>query len=229
MTQIINQRRLFHPSAGLFNIAFRQRKTRQHTLRILALVISLLAFPIFHLHPAVFAAQGINRRLMARAQSVAGDNFKHQAQTARGARVFGVSPLSRATLDAVDRGLTTLFDIARRRNYRARVNHQDYVIFIARADRTKDSSGAYSPDIALPAGQYGGSVYDQGGFVYAAGFVAAYTPSALIVAEHDQGQLQRLADVVRFEAEHIVLYHNDPQLYRQTADHSRGGGHPILQ
>jgi hypothetical protein len=40
--------------------------------------------------------------------------------------------------------------------------------------------------------------------------------------------LQRITDVVRYEGEHIVLYHNDRRKYRQTADHSKGGGHPIL-
>ena len=34
---------------------------------------------------------------------------------------------------------------------------------------------------------------------------------------------------VRFEGEHIVLYQNDRRRYQETADHSRGGGHPILQ
>lgn len=228
MLQLINQHCFLRSLTGFCHPAFHQRKIHQRARRALVLTISLLLLPVLNLNSAVSGVQGINRRLLARAQSVAGDNFKYQAQTAHGAQVLGVSQPSRATLDAVDQGLTTLFDIARRRNYKARLRHQDYVIFIARADRTKDSSGAYSPDIALPAGQYGGSIYDQGGFVYAAGFVAAYTPCALIVAEHSS-QLQRLADVVRFEAEHIVLYHNDPQLYRQTADHSRGGGHPILQ
>lgn len=176
--------------------------------------------------PEVYAQ--VDRRVVARAQSVTGDAFRHNAQTPRGARVYSVSPANQATLEAVDRGLDALFAVARRRGYGARVRFQDYVIFIARPDRTKDSTGQYSPDIAIPSGQYAGSVYDQGGYIYAAGFVLAYTPAALIVAEH-QGDLNRLSDVVRYEGEHIVLYHNDRALYQQTADHSRGGGHPILK
>ena len=39
----------------------------------------------------------------------------------------------------------------------------------------------------------------------------------------------KVSNVVRYEGEHLVLYHNDRQKYRETADHSRGGGHPILQ
>ena len=39
----------------------------------------------------------------------------------------------------------------------------------------------------------------------------------------------RISNVVRYEGEHIVLYHKDRRLYSRTADHSRGGSHPILQ
>jgi hypothetical protein len=35
--------------------------------------------------------------------------------------------------------------------------------------------------------------------------------------------------LVRYEGEHLVLYYNDRALYEKTADHSKGGGHPILQ
>ena len=112
--------------------------------------------------------------------------------------------------------------------YRNRLNYSNYTVFLARADRVRDGSGQYSPDIAVGSGQYAGSVYDQGGFVYAAGMVLAFAPSAFVIAEHDR-DLGRVSNVVRFEGEHIVLYHNDRALYAQTADHSRGGAHPILQ
>ena len=89
-------------------------------------------------------------------------------------------------------------------------------------------SGAYSPDIAIGAAQYAGSVYDKGGYVYAAGIVSSFNPMSFIVAEHDR-DFGRVSNVVRYEGEHLILYHNDQRLYRQTYDHSRGGGHPILQ
>jgi hypothetical protein len=92
----------------------------------------------------------------------------------------------------------------------------------------KDSSNAYSPDIAVPAGQYAGSGYDQGGFIYAAGMVLAFDPCAFVIADHSR-DFGRVSNVVRFEGEHLVLFHNDRRLYNSTADHSRGGGHPILQ
>ncbi|PYS79111.1 MAG: hypothetical protein DMF66_03870, partial [Acidobacteria bacterium] len=82
--------------------------------------------------------------------------------------------------------------------------------------------------IAVGAAQYAGSVYDQGGYIYAAGMVLSTEPCAFLIAEHER-DFQRIANVTRYEGEHIVLYHNDRRLYEQTADHSRGGGHPILK
>jgi hypothetical protein len=159
---------------------------------------------------------------------VSGDRFAYAARTPRGAVVYSVNQPSRAMLDAIDRGLSDLFAVARRNGYGRGLSFQNYTIFIARADRTQDSSGGYSPDIAVGAAQYAGSVYDQGGYVYAAGMVISFTPGAFVIAEHNR-DLNRVSDIVRYEGEHIVLYQNDRRRYAETADHSRGGGHPILQ
>lgn len=171
---------------------------------------------------------GADTRLIASAESYSGDRFTVEATTPRGARVYAVARPQMETLRAIDRGLSDLFVIARRHGYRARLNHSDYTIFVARPDRTRDSGGAYSPDIRLGAAQYAGSVYDRGGYVYAAGMVLSFQPCSFIIAEHER-DWQRVADVVRFEGEHIVLYHNDRRLFQRTYDHSRGGSHPILQ
>ena len=166
--------------------------------------------------------------LLARAQQVTGDRFQFQTTTNAGVRVYSVSRPNRASLNAIDRGLTQLFAVARRRGYRAGLSHADYTVFIARPDRTRNSDGAYSPDIALGAAQYRGSVYDQGGYVYAAGLVSSFEPCAFVIAEHET-DWARVSNVVRYEGEHLVLYHNDRRRYQQTYDHSRGGSHPILR
>jgi len=169
-----------------------------------------------------------DRVLLDEAKRITKDNFSFSAETAKGARVYSVTQPSSKMLEAIDKGLADLFAIARKNNYTRQTNYSDYTIFIAKADRTKDSSKNYSPDIAVGAAQYAGSVYDQGGFVYAAGMVLAYKPCAFVIAEHTK-DFGRVSDVVRYEGEHLVLYHNDRRLYNQTADHSKGGGHPILQ
>jgi hypothetical protein len=197
------------------------------SLILTAFVISSLLLPS-GLVSTVNAQGNVEQRLIARARQVTGDAFPIRVRTPRGANVYARVEPSPDVLRAIDNGLTELFNIASRHGYGAKLGHSYYTVFIARADRTKDSSGAYSPDIAVAANQYAGSVYDQGGYVYAAGMVMEFSHCVFIIAEHDR-DLQRIANVVRYEGEHLILYHNDRPLYQRTADHSRGGSHPILQ
>ncbi len=176
----------------------------------------------------VSTASAQNRAVLARAQSTTGDRFTVSARTAKGATIYAVRRPSAAVLNAIDKGLTDLFAVARKNGYRTRLNYTDYTIYIAKADRTKNADGQYSPDFAVGANQYAGSVYVQGGYIYAAGMVLAYTPASFIIAEHERN-FERISDVVRYEGEHIVLYHNDRRRYNETADHSKGGGHPIMK
>ena len=192
---------------------------------VLLVLSSGSALPVTTAGRSPFAPQD---SLTRRAQQITGDRFRFESRSPKGVRILSVNRPPAEMLRAIDQGFTDLFAVARKRNYRNRLNHSDYTVFIAKADRTKDSAGNYSPDIATPAGQYAGSVYDQGGFVYAAGQVLGNSPSGFVFAEHDRS-LNRVSDIVRFEGEHIVLYHNDRRLYQQTADHSQGGGHPILK
>ncbi len=174
------------------------------------------------------AQRGNDARLIERAQHITGDRFTFSMATPRGVRVYSYNQPQAEMLRAIDDGLTELFAVARRHNFGAQLKYSDYSVFIARPDRMKDSAGAYSPDIALGAAQYAGSVYDQGGFVFAAGMVLSMQPGAFIIAAHER-EWQRVANIARYEGEHIILYHNDRQRYAKTADHSRGGVHPILQ
>lgn len=183
-------------------------------------------FTLFFIALAALAvsAQGV----VSRAEGITGDRFTASTTTPRGATVYGVKRPSAATLSAIDRGLADLFAVARKNRYSRKLNYSDYTIFIAKADRTKNAAGQYSPDIAVGSAQYAGSVYDQGGFIYAAGMVISNNPCAFVIAEHTK-EFNRITEVVRYEGEHLVLYHNDRRRYNATADHSQGGGHPILQ
>lgn len=175
--------------------------------------------------------QRLNRAsstLVRQAENVSGDSFNYQTRTPGGVQVFSVVPARRETLAAIDNGFANLFAIARRHNYRRQLNHGDYTVFIARPDRTRNRDGAYSPDIAVGAAQYAGSVYDAGGFIYAAGLVLNLDANAFIIAEHTR-DFARVSTTVRYEAEHLILYHNDARRFQATLDHSRGGGHPILR
>jgi hypothetical protein len=174
------------------------------------------------------AQSRVDRILINEAKRITGDDFPIFTSTPMGARVYAVKQPSAKVLNAIDTGLDELFTVARKHNYTKRLNYSDYTIFIAKADRTQDYYKQYSPDIAVPANQYAGTVYDYGGFIYAAGMVMAYNPCAFIIAEHDKN-FERISNVTRYEGEHLVLYHNDRKKFNETADHSQGGAHPILQ
>jgi len=169
-----------------------------------------------------------NAKVLAEAQRLTGDRFTVTGRTPLGANVYGVKRASREMMAAVDRGLTDLFAIARRNGYRAKLNYFDYSIYIGNADRQRNAAGEYSPDIAVGTAQYSGTVYDHGGYMYVAGMIVANNPCAFMIGEHTR-DFKRVSDVVRFEGEHLILYHNDRRRYMSTRDHSQGGGHPILQ
>ncbi len=194
-------------------------------IKTLSKIILIFVFACFAVQNA--AAQS-DRALINRATSITKDTFTVEANTPKGARIYAVSQPNAEMLKAIDKGLADLFAVARKNNYRRRLNYSDYTIFIARADRTQDRDKNYSPDIAVGAAQYAGGVYDQGGFIYAAGMVLSNNPCAFVFAEHTKN-FERVSEVVRYEGEHLVLYHNDRRRYDETADHSQGGGHPILK
>src|SRR6476646_10684721 len=162
------------------------------------------------------------RSVVTTAERISGDSFTYSTTTRMGAHVYSVNKPSAAELNAIDTGLTDLFAVARKNRYSRRLNYSDYSVFIGRPDRTTNRDGVYSPDIAIAPAQYAGSVYDQGGFVYAAGMVISNDPCAFLIAEHTK-DLERMSNVVRYEGEHLVLYHNDRQRYFATMDHSKGG------
>lgn len=167
-------------------------------------------------------------QVLAEAERITGDDFKVITQTPRGAGIVAVKRPSAQMMTAIDKGLTDLFAVARKNGYKRRLKYSDYTVYIAKADRTKNADGNYSPDIAVGAAQYAGSEYDKGGYVYAAGMVISFNPMTFVIADHTR-DMNRVSDVVRFEGEHLVLYHNDRRRYSRTADHSQGGGHPILK
>ncbi|MFZ0750691.1 MAG: hypothetical protein WAM70_15110, partial [Pyrinomonadaceae bacterium] len=157
-----------------------------------AFLVVLASVAVVNAQPAVSSG------LVARAQQVTGDRFTVATTTPRGVTVVARVTPRPEVLRAIDSGFADLFAAAARRGYRSRLNFRDYTVFIGRADRTRDSSGQYSPDIAVVAGQYRGSVYDQGGYVFAAGMVLSNSPLAFVIAEHER-DWQRISNVVRYE------------------------------
>jgi len=197
---------------------------KNYKLFLHAFSIVISAFLFFQ---NIDAQSRVDRVLIDEATRVTDDDFPYFSVTANGARVYAVNSPSSKMLNAIDRGLKDLFAVAAKNNYSKRLNYSDYTIFIARPDRMKDVNNQYSPDIAVGAAQYAGSIYDKGGYIYAAGMVLAFNPCAFVIGEHTKN-FERVAEVVRYEGEHLILYHNDRKFYNRTLDHSKGGGHPIL-
>src|SRR4051812_21993541 len=174
------------------------------------------------------SSAGAQTDALGQAEKISGDHFTSVSRTPKGATIYAVNPPNAAMIDTIDAGLTDLFAVARKNGYNRGLNYADFTVFIARPDRLKDADGKYSPDIAVGAAQYAGSIYDKGGYIYAAGMVVSFAPGSFLIAEHTK-DLNRVRDVVRYEGEHIVLYNNDRRRFEATKDHSKGGGHPILQ
>ena len=198
-------------------------------MRLKNLLFAFIAFIfLFSAAGSVGAQNRADAGVIAEAEKYSGDRFNFVVSSPKGARVYGVKKPSAQMLAAIDKGLTDLFAVARKNRYNRKLNYSDYVIFIAKPDRLKNYEGNYSPDIAIGVAQYAGTDVDKGGYMYVAGMVLGYNPCAFLIGEHTK-DFNRASDVVRYEGEHIVLYHNDRRRYNETMDHSKGGAHPILQ
>lgn len=191
-------------------------------------IATILFLTLIGLTNISLAQINIPKGLVTKAEQTSGDKFPFTAKTKKGAMIFANEKPHQEMLNAIDKGLDDLFAIAKKYNYNSRTKHSEYVIFIAKPDRLNDSSGNYVPNFAIPVQQYAGTDYDKGGYMYAAGMVLWATPCAFMIAKHDK-KFEQVSEVVRFEGEHLILYHNDRKRYNETADHSKGGSHPILQ
>ncbi|MFV0387581.1 MAG: hypothetical protein ACK5NT_02405 [Pyrinomonadaceae bacterium] len=199
------------------------------TVGVIAVSVTILIVAFFWV-PTFSQSNKQLKAMTNEAQRITGDKFKYVTKSPKGVRIISVAKPSADMMNAIDTGFDELFSIAKKKpyQYKKKLNFSDYTIYIANADRVKDSGGNYSPDIAVAANQYAGSVYDKGGYIYAAGMVVTFNPLSFVVANHTKN-FERVSNVVRFEGEHLVLYHNDRKLFEETADHSKGGGHPILK
>ena len=159
------------------------------------LLFSLLIVSTIFTAGLVQSVSGQSRGALRSAERISGDRFTVALRTPRGARIYAVSRPNAAMLNAIDRGLTDLFAAARRNGYSRLLNYSDYTVFIAKPDRQKNADGNYSPDLAVGAGQYAGTDYDKGGYIYAAGMVISNSPAAFLIVEH-WSDLSRVADIV---------------------------------
>lgn len=108
----------------------------------------------------------------------------------------------------------------------------EYTLLIFPSVRDYDDQGTYSPSFQVfldPNSPYNGSVYDHGGYIYAA--ERCLTDSAgnltgtFIIAANNSKEYTKTA--VSNGLDHLFAWYNDRVLYEATKDHSKGGGHPL--
>ncbi len=132
---------------------------------------------------------------------------------------------------AIHAGLEACFEKARCKGYTGALSPSDYTIAVLKAAEERSSDGM--PALAIPAGEYAGTIYDKGGYILIAGqMLQADHEDGNIIAipEHSraEAELTHLALIVDFEAEHIILAYNDGDEFERTKFHGGGISHPII-
>src|SRR5947209_11806766 len=89
------------------------------------IISALLLFSLFALSGNLLnaSAQGVDPRLVARAEQISQDSFPVQMRTPRGVRVFSYARTRPEMLRAIDDGFSELFAVARRHGYSARLDY----------------------------------------------------------------------------------------------------------
>src|SRR4051794_35414564 len=103
-------------------------------LFISSVLSSIILFACF-----ASTASGQNQNMLAEAMRFTGDRFTVSIKTPKGASVYAVTRPSSTVVNAIDKGLTDLFAVARKNGYYRKLNYSDYSVFIGKADRTKNS------------------------------------------------------------------------------------------
>lgn len=130
-------------------------------------------------------------------------------------------------LTAIELGFNRTFEKARCRAYQRALSLSDYIVAIVKGEPDSDGNPCYR----IPAGVYAGTVYDKGGYILVAGqmlTVGEPYGNIIVIPEHNGQNLDHLALVAEFEAEHVVLAYNDPDEFERTKVHGDGTGHPII-
>lgn len=126
---------------------------------------------------------------------------------------------------AIERGITDAFTRARCEGFTHRLNLSEYIVVIMGQSERSPESHIWS--YRLPAGPYAGSQWDLGGYILALGQVVSELYIAL--PDHHGTDLDQLAEVAGYEAEHLILFDNDRERYHATMVHGVGEGHPLLR
>lgn len=127
---------------------------------------------------------------------------------------------------AINSGLREVFERAIDKGYQVGLDPRNYTIVFLESQLRNDL-----PVFRMITNDYENTVFDQGGFIYAA--EDAYDPERCIILlpqyPYDRPDLnESLARAVGYGAEHCILNHNDHALYEATKVHNQNAGHPLF-
>lgn len=123
----------------------------------------------------------------------------------------GTCQLLNEQLDAIDTGLQFTFDKARTRGWTLALDFEGYTVVILKGEKYKGVNC-----IRMPNGEW------------VAGLVTDLAKQIIVIPEPSSGELEELARIIGYEAEHIIAFHNDRDLFERTETHETGEGHPIF-
>lgn len=127
--------------------------------------------------------------------------------------------------NAIEDGLVRAHRKAECSGYTRALNPDDYTIIFLKGVR--DAAG--NPAFSIPAGDYRGTEWDRGdGTMLAAGQVIDIDKGWIAIPAHTEADYDNLAQVIEYEAEHVILYQNDRAKYELTKFHAPGTGHPLI-
>lgn len=122
------------------------------------------------------------------------------------------------------------------RGYTKCLRVSDYIVVVLAHSVRAPESQVWSQKI--PVAQYGGGIFDSGGFVYAAEIVVGSALNNVIGVPDQMGEnitlpngqtdREEMAAAVGAGVEHCVLAHNDPVEFARTLTHTATSGHPLF-
>lgn len=132
-------------------------------------------------------------------------------------------------LAAIDTGLQFTIDKAHNLGYRRALDTHNYTVVMLESEANKNIAV-----FRVPVGRnskYKGTAFDHDGYLLVTGMVRDTDELVVAVAEplsQQPDQLEDLARVTGYEAEHCIAYWNDGPLYERTKHHGGSEGHPIF-
>lgn len=132
---------------------------------------------------------------------------------------------------AIEDGLTDCFTKAVKRGYHKPLRLSEYTIAILADSVRAPESGDWAYKVPTSS-NYKGSEWDVNGSMYVAAEVIDIDRNIIALPAAQLPTIQDLATRRRaatYEAEHIIAYNCDYDLYLATQTHGQGKGHPIWE